>query len=163
MNRATGPQTVPVADSIKQALAIPSDTQADAPGDDYRQYTILVVDTSDDYQVLDRRMYTYSHQLHIPVDTMNRSFNAKKNLIALAENDSDELYAGEYAPRRFPGESFSIEYLSLYFPGAPEKTMALVAGIYESTGSADTTFQRVKALQPHAFLLEASVFVGCIH
>jgi len=69
---------------------------------------------------------------------MGRFYNKKKNLIALPDNDEDEIYAGDYFPRRFPSDNLSLEYLNFYQRQAAEKTIALVTGIYETEKSADS-------------------------
>ncbi|WP_262490545.1 hypothetical protein [Hymenobacter sp. CRA2] len=35
-------------------------------------------------------------------DTLGRFFDEQKNLIRLPDDDEDELYAGDYFPRRCP-------------------------------------------------------------
>lgn len=160
-------QASPVAtfktDSVTAFRSMDETNQADSAEDDYEQFLILIADTGKNYHLLDEQMYAISKRLQIPVDTLNRSYNAKKNLIALAEDDEDEQYAGDYAPRRFPSDYLSIEYLLVYRPDAGEKTMALVSGIYESRIQADSALRKLSSVHPGAFLLEANVFVGCIH
>jgi hypothetical protein len=99
----------------------------------------------------------------IPIDTMGRIYNKKKNLIALPDNDKDEIYAGEYFPRRFPSENLSLEYLNFYQKQAGEKTIALVTGIYETEKSADSVLTVLRKIEPRVFKIKADIYVGCMH
>jgi len=83
-------------------------------------YFVLVADTGKDYSSLRRKMFDLRNTLKISIDTMGRIYNKKKNLIALPDNDKDEIYAGEYFPRRFPSEKLSLEYLNFYQKQAGE-------------------------------------------
>jgi hypothetical protein len=99
----------------------------------------------------------------IKIDTLNRSYRADKNLIALADDDEDEMYAGDYFPRRFPGDFLSIEYLSIYDEQASEKTMGLIAGIYEKKSQADSALQIVNRSGHKAITRKTRMFIGCLH
>ena len=70
-------------------------------------YFVVVADTSFDYSTLHKKMFELNSKLKIPIDTMGRFYNKSKNLIALPDNDKDEIYAGDYFPRRFPSDNLS--------------------------------------------------------
>jgi len=107
-------------------------------------------------------MYTLSEQMNSTVDTMGRSYNAEKDLIALAEDDADDIWAGDYYPRRYPSEHFSLEYLDWYST-SDEKTIALVSGIYETSTEAKAALKNLRSFAPEAFVVKAEVYVGCMH
>lgn len=140
-----------------------ADDEVDDSVFNYQIYYVVVADTGYDYFKLDDKMYKLSKQLKIPVDTMGRHFNRKKNLIALADDDEDEMYAGEYYPRRDASDNLSLEYLGVYQPEAEEKTIALVAGIYETQKSADSALAILKRAEKNSFGVKANVYVGCMH
>lgn len=94
---------------------------------------------------------------------MERLYNKKKNLISLPVNHEDEIYAGEYYPRRHPSEDLSLEYLYYYKEKAPEKTIALVAGIFGTQEEGAKVTSSIKSLMPNAHVLKAKVFIGCMH
>jgi hypothetical protein len=137
------------------------------PGDtfvsDYGTFFIVVVDTNDSYEVLQQKMFNLNRQLNLPIDTMGRLFNKEKNLIALPDTSSDEMYAGDYYPRRFPSEHLSLEYLHYYRNQSAEKTIALVAGIYEAEKNADSALAILKRTESGCFKLKAEVYIGCMH
>jgi len=84
-------------------------------------YFVVVADTNLDYNFLRKEMFDLNRQLKIPIDTMGRFYNTAKNLIALPDNDDDEIYAGDYYPRRYPSEDLSLEYLDFYQSPAGKK------------------------------------------
>lgn len=126
-------------------------------------YFVVVADTGRDYGLLHHKMLDLNKRLHISIDTLNRSYNPAKELIALPDNDADEIYAGDYFPRRFPGHFLSLEYLDFYQLAAGDKTMALVTGIYETKKSADSVLTLVQKAAKKAFTLKADIYVGCMH
>lgn len=126
-------------------------------------YFVLVADTGRDYSSLRQKMIDLKTKFKIPIDTMGRIYNKKKNLIALPDNDKDEIYAGEYFPRRFPSENLSLEYLNFYQKQAGEKTIALVTGIYETEKSADSVLTVLRKIEPRVFKIKADIYVGCMH
>lgn len=129
---------------------------------DYATYYIVIADTGRGYSKLHNQMTQLSQIRHWPIDTMGRTYNAAKDLIALPENDEDEIYAGEYFPRRFPSAELSLEYLNAY-TDAGNKTIALVAGIFEQQSSADSTLKVLRGIAPGAFTLKATIYTGCMH
>jgi hypothetical protein len=126
-------------------------------------YYVTIVDTGFDYFKLDTKMSRLSKRTGIPVDTMNRFYNKSKNLIALPDDDEDEIYAGDYFPRRYPSINLSLEYLDVYKQPAHEKTIALVSGIFETRKSADSMLAIVKPKEPKAFVARTRMYVGCMH
>jgi hypothetical protein len=130
---------------------------------DIATYFIIVTDTSKDYSTLNKKMFELSNRLEIPIDTMGRYYNKKKNLIMLPENDEDEVYAGAYFPRRFPSRNLSLEYLNTYKKTSNDKTIALVAGIYEKEKSADSALIVLKRNNKNALKLKSEIYIGCTH
>ena len=140
-----------------------SDEIIDTTDYDHADYFIVVADTGSNYFPLQNKMYALNKQLNIPIETMGRHYNAAKNLIALADDDEDEMYAGDYYPRRDISGHLSLEYLNFYQPDAADKTIALVAGIYETEKSADSLLAILKKADKSSFKFKANVFVGCMH
>ena len=126
-------------------------------------YFVVVADTGMDYYMLQKKMFALNNSLKYPIDTMGRYFNPNKNLIVLPDNDEDEMYRGDYFPRRFPSENLSLEYLNFYDQHSKDKTIALVTGIYEHESSADSALRNVKIAGNKAFKIKSEVFVGCMH
>ncbi len=156
-----GPQKQLLADTaIMEQL--PGDTAVPIE-DEMATYYIVVADTGADYYLLRTKMFDLHKQLQLDIDTLGRAYNPQSNLIALPENDEDEIYRGEYYPRRYPSKFLSLEYLSWYQDHNERKTIALVAGIYEDNESADSALLKLKKEGPQAFVLKARVYVGCMH
>lgn len=135
----------------------------DTTDPDYANYFIVVADTGSQYYSLRQKMFLVHKKLNIPIDTLGRFYNRKKNLIALPDNDTDEIYAGGYFPRRYPSESLSLEYLNVYQKESGDKTIALVAGIYETEKRAKKALTNLRKVQRNAFLVKSKIYIGCIH
>lgn len=154
---------------IKTALGFHASLEADSAlyndttNYDHATYFVLVADTNLEYSVLRKEMFDINEQLNIPIDTMGRFYNKTKNLIALPDNDADVMYAGDYFPRRFPSSNLSLEYLDFYQRKSREKTIALVAGIYETEKSADSALTALQKNVTRAFKIKADIYVGCMH
>jgi hypothetical protein len=148
-------------------VALPIDTivtAADTAMDsEHAIYYVTIVDTGSNYYMLDAKMYSISKVSGLTVDTMARYYNKEKNRIVLRDDDEDEMYRGEYFPRRSPETNLSIEYLDFYRHEAGYGTMALIAGMYETRREADSLLQKLKPNAPGAFVMRAQVYVGCMH
>ena len=129
----------------------------------YEDFYIVIADTGQDYVSLQKRMVELHEKSKIPIDTLGRTFNSVKKRIALPDDAADELYAGDYFPRRFPSESLSLEYLSIYQNHAGSNTIALVTGIFNSTKEANRALQEWKKKEVKAFKIKSSMYVGCMH
>ena len=130
---------------------------------DYATYFVVVADTSRDYYFLHKKMFDLNKKYNIAIDTMGRLYNKTKDLIALPIDDEDEMYAGEYFPRRFPSNTLSLDYLITYQNQASEKTIALVSGIFETENSADSLVNLIKGTEKKAFKIKANMYIGCMH
>ena len=129
----------------------------------YATCFVVVADSSLDYKLLHTKMFKLSKELNFHIDTMGRYFNKDKKRIVLPDDDQDEMYAGQYFPRRYPSADLSLEYLSFYSKLSGEKTMALVAGIYETEKSADSAMRILIRKENKAFKIKADIFMGCMH
>jgi len=149
------------SDSAKVKVQADS-IQNENPGD-FADYYVVIADTGMKYQPLLKKMVNLSLFYSLNIDTMNRHYNFEKDLIALADDDPDELYAGEYYPRRYPSTTLSLEYLQYFQNKTREKTIALVTGIYEKESSADSALKLIQAKEPHGYKMKSHIYVGCMH
>lgn len=152
--------SIPQADTAVRTSAA---TDTAVTDESMALYYIVIADTAADYDRLHRLMGQVAKQLVLPIDTMGRGYDRAKNLIALPEDDEDEIYAGDYYPRRFPGLSLSIEYMNVYHGASGEKTMALVAGICTTTTEADSLLRLLRPAAPSSFIKPATIYIGCMH
>jgi hypothetical protein len=155
------PDTLPAETPV--AIASGPDMPDSAEFEEYATFFLAIADTGEDYFALHEKMLSLHSRLGIPIDTLGRSYDPEKNRIALPEDDEDEMYAGDYFPRRFPSEHLSIEYLLIYMPATEPATMALVAGIFQDEAEAAQLTARLKDSVGGAFVLKSEVYVGCMH
>jgi len=129
----------------------------------YADRYIVVADTGFSYQPLQAKLLQLKAATHLEVDSMGRYYNPQKHRIVLPDDDEDEIYAGEYYPRRDQGEYLSLEYLYVYSRYTEDSMMALITGIYPDEAAAKAALPAIKAQVPTAFTMKASVYTGCMH
>jgi hypothetical protein len=139
------------------------DSMADAEHDEMQKVWVLIGDTSRNYYALDAEMYLWAGQLNWGIDTMERVYNKKKNALVVSENSEDEIYRGEYFPRRFGTETLSIEYLSTYSQYTTANTFALVLGIYDTKVDAEKALDKSIKVSQKSFVLPCQLYMGCMH
>lgn len=130
---------------------------------DYADLYVLVADTGKSYYDLRSVMFSSAEKLEQEVDTMGREFNVEKNLIALPLDSEDEIWAGDYYPRRFTSNFLSLEYLDYYEENAGDSTIVIVSGIYDMEASADSALAKLKTILPSARLIKTKLYQGCMH
>ncbi|HOS48742.1 MAG TPA: hypothetical protein PLG57_08905 [Bacteroidia bacterium] len=130
---------------------------------DYTNYWVVIADTGLKYDRLLNQMLVLNDKVKLPIDSMGRFYNRKKDLIALPDNDEDEIYAGDYYPRRFESDYLSIEYLKYYTSASQEKMMSIVAGIFIDESSADSVLTQIRNYKSSAYKIQANLYTGCIH
>ncbi|MDB5036323.1 MAG: hypothetical protein JWQ98_3564 [Chlorobi bacterium] len=137
---------------------------AQKAGADMRTMYVVVADSSSDYQKLLGEAQHLSQSSGIPFDARDLIFTKEKGL-HFPENDSDEIYAGDYLWRRFADESISLERRSAYFNNVKESdpTMIIVAGIFETKRKAAQALARISGPAPRAFIRATKLFMGCMH
>lgn len=133
------------------------------PSDDLVQLVVTIADTGRSYGVLHGKMQLLATKLPADIDTMGRYYDVVRDSILLPLDDEDVLYAGQYAPRRFEGNTLSIEYLDMYDTTAAPGTMALVTGLWATDQQADSAFQQLQVHMPRAYRVHARVYQGCMH
>ena len=132
---------------------------------------IVIADTGKNYYALREKMFLLSKKSGLEIDTMNRLFNKKKNLIAFPDDYKDDPdYAGLYFPRRYEGEYLSLEYYNYYtregfsFDGKKGiMTMAIVSGVFADKEDAKINLDIIKKDFNKAFILTGHVYRGCMH
>jgi hypothetical protein len=133
--------------------------------EEYLNVYLVVSDTSRNYFELREKMFVLNQKLKTEIDTMGRSYDPNKNLICLAEDDEDEIYAGGYLFRRSLSEFLSLEYLIYYQDekNTTEKTIALVTIITDSKEEAENKLLEVKKYSKNAFIVNSQIYMGCMH
>jgi hypothetical protein len=162
--KATSAHVLPLRVHTKTIVPVrQKDSVEDDIADETATYYVVITDTGTNYYSLKAKMENIHQSLNIPIDTMVRYYNKTKDLIALPDNDGDEIYAGDYFPRRTPSNFLSLEYMIFYQPPSSKNTIALIAGIYENKSSADSALNVLKPTESNAFAIKASIYVGCMH
>lgn len=124
---------------------------------------IVISDSGINYSTLSLKMHRISKATGINIDTMGRYFDNAKQMLILPEDDEDEIYAGDYFMRRYGDDVLSIEYLSVYKDDTNLKTMAVVAGIFETRARADSISTVLYNSGFQSQILTSKLYMGCMH
>lgn len=132
---------------------------------DYIEAYIVVADTSMDYYALRTKMIILGDSLNKEIDTLGRGYESSRNLICLPDDDEDDIYAGQYLPRRYPSESLSLEYLNYYYDGGiPQSgTIALITLITGDPDLAERERTMISRFVDHPFIVFSKIYMGCMH
>jgi hypothetical protein len=95
---------------------------------------------------------------------LGRIYDSKKGII-VPMDDEDEMYRGEYYPRRMADTFVSIEMRNAFVDSTTENDnrMLLVAGIFEEKAQADSVLTLAKANYPSAKVVTTELYMGCMH
>ncbi|MBL7982191.1 MAG: hypothetical protein JNL52_10340 [Flavobacteriales bacterium] len=145
------------------ALAIEDTANAWDPSENMVDLFMTIADTGRNYAVLHRQMQMLALVLPAEIDTMGRYYDPIRDSIMLPLDDEDEVYAGQYYPRRFEGKTLSIEYLDQYDATAAPGTMALVTGLWASDQQGDSAIEGLLKHMPRAYRVQARAYQGCMH
>ncbi len=129
---------------------------------EFQEVHIVIVDTSSNYYLLRDKMQYISEKQMIEIDTMGREYDKENDLIRLPKNHTDEIYAGDYFPRRYPTQTLSIEHFEFYNTESVHMK-CLVAGIYDTKREALKRLKIIKRYSSNSFLLTTRLYMGCIH
>jgi hypothetical protein len=133
------------------------------PSEAMADVVVTIADTGRTYEALHRMMRRLASVLPAEIDTMGRYYDPVRDSILVPMDDEDELYVGQYYPRRFEGNTLSIEYLDQYDTTAAPGTMALVTGLWANDLQADSALQLLRVHMPRAYQVHALVYQGCMH
>lgn len=142
---------------------VSSDTQLVDAFNEYEDLFVAIADTGRSYRALAVLMDSLALRLPAVVDLMGRVHDEQSDSIILPLDAEDELYAGSYFPRRYTGNTLSLEYLEMYDPTATGGTMALVAGIRADSTEALDFLAKLRTHAPGAFQLRSRLYQGCMH
>lgn len=138
--------------------------ELEEPEPDYMNQTsyIIVADSSNDYYALKESMMIYSNSTGIEVDSMGRIYDYTSHTIKLPLDSPDEIYAGSFYPRRYPGNHLSIEPLS-YYTNKNAVQFGIIILITNSLDTAETVLKLTKANFPRASIIRDDIYMGCMH
>jgi len=74
----------------------------------------------------------------------------------------DELYAGEYFPRRYFTDYISLENSS-YYQGFTPDYIIVIAGIFTDKSDAFEALDEIKKSYSEAYIKGSMLWMGCIH
>lgn len=151
-------------DTLTPLSEVISEEDAGEVATEYETFHILTIGEGYNYDSLSTQASQVAQHLHVKVDNLERIYDSKKGII-VPDNSDDEVYRGEYYPRRFADPTVSIEMNYAFADSMAEqdKKMIIVAGIYEKKSQADSVLALTKATYPLAKVITKELFIGCMH
>ncbi|HYV95794.1 MAG TPA: hypothetical protein VE978_28745 [Chitinophagales bacterium] len=142
-------------------------TKIETPDNEHYEWVYIVfAGTSLDFHALD----SVCNKIAIVTSEKysNKLVYDKQRGMIVPDSSDDELYAGDYSPRRYPEESISIEMLWYYFQNASllsdsDKRMAIVTGIFENKSDAQENLKKIRPVVPDAYIKRIELYMGCMH
>lgn len=149
------------------SLLIKESDSTEDPDENSDMGTFYVVEVAEgnDFAELDQIAQGAASLLGSKTDMMNRIYRKDKGII-VPEDSDDDIYSGEYYPRRpFYDQNFvSIEMAYAYKRNEKDTLkMTVLANIFENKAQSDSV---VKLLLPSfkgAKTLKTELFLGCMH
>lgn len=158
------------ADTLPGQVGMAENTAEDTTyaTENYNQTMYLVIaDSGSNYWQLEHAMFKLHNSTGLAIDTQGKLFNPEKGQITVAEDDEDEMWRGEYFLRRYGEDFLSLEQLASYEPNPglenSSKTMILMAGLFSNRASADSLAAVIRPHAPGTFVMQSSIYMGCMH
>jgi hypothetical protein len=130
---------------------------------EYQTFYLVTIAEGNNYDTLLKVAHSAAKSLHLKVDLMNRSYNPEKGIV-VNDDDEDEIYRGEYYPRRSSGNFVSIEMKDAFIDNEKDHMrMLIISNIFENASQADSVLNIAKAEFPSARAVKAELFMGCMH
>ena len=133
--------------------------------EDYETVFIVVLDTSDQFKKMYELAMSTSKKFSIPFDTFQKTYFPETNIWGGSLWSEDEIYRGEYFPRRNGSEKdmLSLEYQRWYDKSSRDKNLMLVTNIFNFSLDAEENIARWRPYFPKAFILQREIYMGCMH
>lgn len=128
-------------------------------------FFIVQVAEGEDFEQLKAISEQAAIQLGSRVDMLGREYKINKGII-VPENSEDDIYRGEYYPRRpFDDQNFiSIEMSGEYLINEPDTLkMLIVANIFKIKNQADSVVRVLQSNFKNAKTVKTELFLGCMH
>jgi hypothetical protein len=130
---------------------------------EFQTYYLVTIAEGNNYDSLLQIAQEAGQVLNLKVDLMNRIYKSGKGIV-LKEDDEDEIYRGEYYPRRSAGDFVSIEMKNAFIENENDPMrMLVISNIFEKISQADSV-QKIAGIKfPFARTVKAELFTGCMH
>lgn len=159
--------SVPEIQQAKGSAVSDQEVYAEEEMSEYQIFYLVRVASGYDYDSLKGISESVAAKLGVKRDDMGRIFTQGKGIV-LPEDDPDEIYRGEYFPRRFEGNFVSIEMFHAYADSVERMRrdslrMIVVGGMYARKEDADSVLLLLKSGFPGSAVVAKELFIGCMH
>ena len=140
-------------------------SDAETKNEDYETAFVIVLDTSEQFNKIFHLAMATSKKYQIEFDTTERTYFPETNIWGVSQSSSDEIYRGQYFPRRKGDEKdkLSLEYMYWYDKKSNDKKLMLVSNIFSFSMDAEQSVAAWRKSFPQAFILQCEMYMGCMH
>jgi hypothetical protein len=126
---------------------------------------MVILDSSSDFNSIRALAEKTANEYQLKFDTIEKQYYPEKNLWGVAVWSEDEIYRGEYFPRRSDDDThpLSLEYQQWYDEKSQEKNLILMAGIFSLSLEAEEYINKFREKFPKAYILQKEIYMGCMH
>jgi hypothetical protein len=152
------------AKPVDSTLETPT-TDSEIIDEEMQTAFMVILDSSNDFNSMHALAEKTAQEFHLVFDTIEKQYFPEKNLWGVSLLSEDELYRGEYFPRRSDGDThpLSLEYQQWYDDRSREKNLVLMAGIFSFSLEAEEYINKFREKFPHAYILQKEIYMGCMH
>jgi hypothetical protein len=130
---------------------------------EYQTFYLVTITEGNNYDSLLKVAQSAAKSLNLKVDLMNRRYDPEKGIV-VNDDDEDEMYRGEYYPRRSSGNFVSIEMKDAFIENEKNHMrMLVISNIFGNASQADSVLSIAKSDFPSARAVKADLFMGCMH
>jgi hypothetical protein len=154
------PEAIVVTDTSSM-----SESESVEENNDVETFYIVQVAEGKDFETLYELSKKAASVLGSKVDMQERIYVQDKGII-VPENSDDDIYSGEYYPRRpFDDQNFlSIEMAYAYKTNEKDTLkMIVLANIFENKAQSDSVVKLLLPKFKEAKTLKSELFMGCMH
>lgn len=139
--------------------------EGETKNEDYETAFVIVLDTSDQFYKMYDLAKATSEKFQLEFDTIERTYFPETNIWGVSQSSSDEIYRGQYFPRRKGDEKdkLSLEYMYWYDKKSNDKKLMLVSNVFSFSMDAEQSVAAWRKSFPQAFILQCEMYMGCMH
>ena len=142
-----------------------SEEISETKNEDYETAFVIVLDTSEQFYKMYDLAKATSEKFQLEFDTIERTYFPETNIWGVSQSSSDEIYRGQYFPRRKGDEKdkLSLEYMYWYDKKSNDKKLMLVSNVFSFSMDAEQSVAAWRKSFPQAFILQCEMYFGCMH
>jgi hypothetical protein len=126
-------------------------------------FYLITLAEGKNYDSLETFAKKAASSLNLKYDQLGRIYKPEKGIV-VKDDDEDEMYRGEYYPRRFEGNFVSIEMKKAFIDKENDPMrMLVISNIFSKPSQADSMLKIARVKFPSVKSVQTILFTGCMH